>query len=231
MRLYDAKKPLYFLHIPRTGGVVMWGWLREMSGNRVRQDTRKTGGPRQIVGGHFDLTVGRGVVQLHPEAEQFMTIFRDPFNRLVSLYFFIKNQYKGKAPWEPGPPIRLKDYGNTLAGFLDSYPSDVTRFLPVGSLHVRPLPRMLEDFIFVGIAERSRNCLRTLARLVHKRCPMFRHGNPCGRVDEPVTPCMRADFHRRHPEDYDLYDWACETSASICVKAVGKIGAKKRYVR
>ena len=154
----------------------------------------------QIGHAHYNRTQGYGIEVKHPDADQFFTILRDPFDRLVSWYFYIKHLWKGEV-WG----IRLVDYGNTLNGFLDGYHPDVLNFLPAGDY-----PARLDDFVFVGTVERLWDGARALAEILGKPVPQLRRANGAKR-DEPVPNDMRPEFRRRYPDVYEVHDYAMRT--------------------
>lgn len=219
MRAYDSNKPLIFCHIPRTGGLAMWRWLCEMVGRRAvsRGDNYRLRNG-QVCRAHFNAWGKRSPTNLQPHVSQFMTILRDPFDHLVSWYFYVKYRWCGNVSGSGGT-VHLADYDG-LGGFLRDYTYDTTRFLPLRSPYVRPLPEMLDDFVFVAVTERMHACLSYLAYILHKPVPRFRHGNPGGSRDEPVTNRMRIDFKRKHKEDYAIYRYALARWTPIWRQAV-----------
>ena len=59
-----------------------------------------------------------------------------------------------------------------------------------------------------GFFNREPYLSKTLKAPMVKR---VRHGNPCGKMDEPVTEDARRRHRAAHPEDYALYEYAVET--------------------
>ncbi len=208
MKTYDPNKPLYYCHIPRTGGAILSAQLNEMVGATRHVNEASTFGdpvsetPGAVIQSHWDYTVGAGVLQRHPSAGQFVTVLRDPFDRLVSWYFYIKNVWHGEVKFLDRQWVRLSDYGGTLAGFLRGYPSNVTRFLP--------LDVPIEDYVLVGVTSQLDQFRQALSKIIGAPCPPPRCGNQCGAHDEPITTEMRVEFQDKHPECYVLYNHALD---------------------
>lgn len=212
MREYNRNQGLYFCHVPRTGGAVLSAMIQEMIGTEHHLvGFFKTPGPGQVAQAHYDQTLGLGVVELHPEAQQFVTVLRDPFDRMVSWYFYLKNLWHGEVDFCARQKLRLADYGGCLEGFLELYPADQGRFLPSRVHGISRLPGVLDQFVFVCIRHRLYATACFLAEVFGAKRPKPRSGNPCGKKDEPVTDEMRADFRAAHAADYEIYDYAVET--------------------
>ena len=203
LKRYDPGLPLYFCFVPRTGGTSLTNVFYSAIG---RDRVRVNPGPAETVGNHFNRELGYGIETVYPSAYQFYTILRDPFERMVSWYFYVKSRPNGSMRLAPNaPPTKLSDYGETLAEVLVRAPADATRYLPPGRY-----PQMLDDFLFVGSTERLLSAARFLTGLFGVPCPRKMPRANAAVRDEEVTEDMRERFREEHAEDYDLYAYAVE---------------------
>ena len=135
MRDYDRASPLIFIHIPKAAGLSCQKVFKSWFGDNLhRHYAREADGeipkPVDIFGlhseahplcvfGHFNRNRKRGLETCYPDAPQFMTILRDPFQRLVSQYFFMR---KNAAKWKRTvtPTVDLLTYiDQNQTSFLD----------------------------------------------------------------------------------------------------------------
>ena len=105
---YNKAEPLFSIHIPRCGGKSMTPWLAEIfpgslglhyfdeAKNRMPAKHKRQAGT--CIHGHFNKARGFGVQDYYPQARQFITILRDPFEVLVSRYYYEKlNALKNRS--------------------------------------------------------------------------------------------------------------------------------------
>jgi hypothetical protein len=107
MKKYDSKKPLISIHIPKCAGnsfvITLRKWFKENlylhyfdeKNNKAPQRYNLKAGilSRKFkkgicVHGHFNNERNFGVRDYYPEADQFITILRDPLEILQSRYFY-----------------------------------------------------------------------------------------------------------------------------------------------
>lgn len=111
MKAYDPSCPLVFIHVPKTAGSSVRRIFTQWFGERFvpHYFDEANGTPPQrsplfdqhspelpvCVYGHFNRKRGFGVQDNYPDARQFMTVLRDPFEMAISGYYFMRNTGAG----------------------------------------------------------------------------------------------------------------------------------------
>lgn len=173
MKNYNPKKPLFSIHIPKCAGASFseilkaWfkkGFLRHYKNEKLNKPPEKynfyTGfllkklKPNLCVHGHFNNNRGIGISDYYPEAEQFITILRDPFDIHVSNYFYVKLSHeknKSGGAFRSGKKHPIIENGWNLEDYLDkgSKKSYILNFLP-SSITLDNYQKVLENqFIYI----------------------------------------------------------------------------------
>lgn len=223
MKPYDNTRPLISIHMPKCGGNSVGLLLGDLFGGRLltHYPDEKTGelprqhraGPGTCIHGHFDNTRGMGAGDYYPEADQFITFLRDPFDLKVSLYFYLKRLWKSKTAWFNGRPMArpAADVNTFLRSRIDAasdYPT-FRDFLP-GNISLDNYRDVLDRlFVYIGITEDAPMSAGVLARrLGHVPVRMGRQ-NTSPR-DETISPDIREAFVRGHALDYAIYGFALD---------------------
>ena len=214
MKAYDRDAPLISLHIPKTGGTslfrILQGWfgdklIRHYGENGVLPQRHALTGPI-CVHGHFNAAVGAGVPQYYPQAEQFMTFLREPFDRHVSQWLALRRvrTRKGVDP-SVGPDFekvvrrrargqRLGQDGHSMIWQLPE-PANIAN---IGAL-------MDEKFVFVGIMERYQESLDALAAVLGK--PPVKAVRLNEHPSENAAYESLRPFYKKHfAAEYAIYD-------------------------
>ncbi|MFO0455867.1 MAG: hypothetical protein ACK5Z0_07635 [Planctomycetota bacterium] len=126
MKPYDPEKPVIYTHIPKCAGTSIVTMLRSWFGNayhKLNQDETKdillpkietqAEDGRWLPGvkcihGHFNHGRGYGLPYYYPEIDQYFTILRDPFDLVVSMYFFAKGRSAQGKFWYRGEPVDFR---------------------------------------------------------------------------------------------------------------------------
>ncbi|WP_296175486.1 sulfotransferase family 2 domain-containing protein [uncultured Brevundimonas sp.] len=171
--VYDPDKLLVSVHIPKTAGTSLTTALRTWFGDRLRLHYRNVerpisaadDTPGACVHGHFHPSEGAGVRDYFPHADQFITVMRDPFQRMISLWRFLN------AMQQNGNTIPVLEHTPTFdlwfAWQRERAESDpVTRVL--AQLPDRVTPSTIQSvfdhgFVAVGVSERFEETLRVFA--------------------------------------------------------------------
>jgi len=168
MREYLTDEPLFFLHIPRTGGNSLWAalkiWFGEDKAHMVNPENPLPALPGHVYRQHFDRSVGWDIEKAYPEADQFITMLRNPFDRVKSWY----------RHWKQVGSIGEK---TTLEEFINVFRKKISLGLKDNLPQEYTYPHILSDFVFVGITERMQESLDCLAKILGRERIVAPHIN------------------------------------------------------
>lgn len=220
MRAYDPALPLVFIHVPKTAGasvrrlVMTWfgsGYLPHYYDERHALSPGRDPGFEHhsaehpvCVYGHFNRRRGFGVEHDYPDAQQFVTILRDPFEMAISEYYFIR---KTGADWKdrsrvPSLPLR-RHLETAQINMLAHFPR------PVSADNYRDVVE--EFFVDIGFTETLVQSLEQMAGLLGRSFDpqQLEHRNRTPRDDQnQEVQALRSDFRERHRLEFDVYDYA-----------------------
>ncbi len=218
MREYNPTQPLIVIHIPKTAGAsaeaIFRGWFgsgflrhyfNPVEGEMPQKyDLSKIHSSEKpvVLYGHFNKLRHFGVEDYYPEVSQFITILRDPFEQLVSSYFFrrkVGDKYKDQSRVPRG---ELRDYiRNTKPNMLNQFPQEVT---------IDNYQEMIEtQFIEIGITEYLDESIRRIARKLNKEydSTTLKRVNVTER-DQEVPYELREEFMEKNQFEYTIYQYA-----------------------
>ncbi len=228
MRPYDPNEPAIFTHIPKCAGSSFIRLLIKWFGKEYRKlnqdETQDILLPRfelkdaegnwlegiKIVHGHFDHGRKYGLPYYYPEINQYFTIFRDPFDIVVSMYFFCKGRSREGKFWYRGEQVNILDEYPTLESYLADYPYWLFNHLPQDITLSNYREKIERQFIYIGIQEDLPNSIRQLAEMFGKPCVDLPYFNQSV-YDEYVPNGLRDRFYRDYPLLKAIYDYAKET--------------------
>lgn len=217
MKAYDPSCPLVFIHVPKTAGSSVRRIFTQWFGERFvpHYFDEANGTPPQrsplfdqhspelpvCVYGHFNRKRGFGVQDNYPDARQFMTVLRDPFEMAISGYYFMRNTGAG---W--------KDKSNLPDGELDEYLKTMTPNM----LGHFPRPMTAETykdvidtfFVDIGFTEDLAASLERFS--VTLGCPFeaasLERRNAAKRDEQnEAVQGLRMQFRERHSLEFDDY--------------------------
>ena len=223
MQAYDPTEPLFFIHIPKTAGLsirrVCYDWFGEGLGYHYFDEKQNQPPPHiplrdpasghyrpgLCVFGHFNRRRGFGLEDYYPEARQRLTFMRDPFERALSVYFYVNSD---PTRWNKSM-TQLTEA--TLTEFLSRSGGDnIGAFLPPDLTldnHRRLLP---EHFIHIGVSEAPERSLTIMADKLGMPpptdIPRLNATERGGRI--PYD--LREEFLARRPLETALYRYALE---------------------
>lgn len=230
---FDNSAPLYFVHIPRTGGTSLWEQLRTWFPDRAWAAVGRYNGmlPNPVIRHHFNRREGWSFDSYYPGGYQLITFLRDPVQRFMSWYSLWKRdrwhfQPRG-GPCPQGRPhigdhivgnipasARLDPETTTLSQWIETlvrfraYPS-VYDMLPYGRY-----PERIDTFLFVGVVEQYTRCRQALAALLKKQPNNPTNANGAAHTEQPTSEQV-AFLEDYLKDEYELYDYAVKTWSPI----------------
>lgn len=217
MKIYDPNWPLVFIHIPKTAGIT----CREVFGRwygdnlllhyydeanarmpkRYDLDAMHSVHSPVAVFGHFNRSRGFGVEHYYPAAQQFMTILRDPFERAVSTYFFLRKQASAYCDQSRIPQGDLTQYLRGLSPkmtMLNFFPREVT---------MDNYAEIIETyFVEIGLSEYLHESLQRIARKLGRDFePAEVPKLNVSERDQEIPYDLKQEFMEERPLDYAVY--------------------------
>lgn len=222
MRNYDKNKPLIAIHIPKTGGhsfrEILKKWFKEnflrhyFDEKRNKMPERHELRPGICICGHFNKKRNFGIQDYYPGVDQFITILRDPFEILVSRYFFEKKREMNNFSYRDGKPLKLTDdideYLEKEMGRPDYHPN-ILDYMPVAMTSENYKDVIHHCFIFIGILEEFQYSIDKIAQKLDFPTYPAEIMNKSRRF-ERVLPEFRQRFIQGHPLEYDVYHYVEE---------------------
>ena len=217
MRVYDPNLPLIAIHIPKTGGSSVQQLYKEWFGNGFLAHYKQADGSLPdkrnlstlfgehtsiVVYGHFNRLRKFGIEQYYPEVEQFVTIVRDPFERAVSRYFFLKAiSQKAEKDLKDVIVSQIPEWS-----MLCHFPQDIT---------MDNYKEVIENrFIEIGVLENMDESLRRIAAKLNKRyIPGSLNRLNVSIRDSQIPFELRERFIEQHPLEYAVYNYVLEKYA------------------
>ncbi len=232
MKAYNPDEPIIYTHIPKCAGTSVVRLLTEWLGpayHKLNQDerqdillpkveTRDADGnwlPNvKCIHGHFNHGRGYGLPYYYPEITQYFTILRDPFDLIVSMYFFAKGRSKEGRFWFRGEQVDFSKLYPSVAEYVRDYPYWLFHHLPQDVTLVNYRDVLPRRFVYLGIFEEMEVTLRNLAKILGKperALPQLNVSN----YDEKVPEALREQFYRDYPLLKQVYDFALASHREI----------------
>lgn len=220
MKTYEQEKALISIHIPKCSGTSLRCWLEQAFPGQVflHYFDEKNNLPPvkhelrngRVIHGHFNRQRGFGIQDYYPEADQFITFLRDPFDMVVSRFFYEKQLSKRGESFRDGQTLHL--------------PEEVDCYLRQEINNPRYVPNLLDylpedinagnyqefferKFIYVGVVEELSKSLRRLAKKLGISAPPTPHLNPSDHYQQALEP-LQKEFVATHPLEYQIYQYA-----------------------
>ena len=154
--------------------------------------------------GHFNRNRAFGVADTYPDATQFITVLRDPFEMACSSYFFTR---RAGRKWKDRSRVPQAD----LATYLDTTPPNMLNRFPCVVTETNYRAVMDAYFISIGITERLAESMARIAAALGRGfvAPDLKRRNPTERDDADMDlGALRARYRANHPLEFAVYDHA-----------------------
>ncbi len=225
MRAFDPSQPLIYSHIPKCAGSsvvkLLRTWFKSSFHQLIQDETQNIVLPRmatqdadgnwlpnvKIIQGHFDHGRGYGLPYFYPEINQYFTIYRDPFDMLVSMYFFVKGKSKQGEFWNRGRQVDIRETFSDVQDYLRYYPRWMFDHLPVNLTMHKLEDKLRERFIYIGLFEDLQTTVDKLAIIFGKETMELPRFN-VSEYDEPIPEHLRGRFYQDYPLLKRIHDFA-----------------------
>lgn len=223
MRGFAPEQPLFFSHIPKCAGTSVLSVFRDWFaadhhilyghlGGTVRADDIKSLHARTwsgLVVAHFNRSRQVGLERFAPDDKQIVTMVRDPWDRVVSGYFYRVDRVDRNPRFRAVASMSLEQY---IAGWPYEDPvmgPPMSNFLPV-IRHESEVADVLDACcIAVGVVDEFEASMKVFSRVLNRPLPngwnVRKNAVP---RDHQVPLALRDGFRERATLDYAIYDWA-----------------------
>ncbi len=197
------------MHIPKTGGSSIKELYKEWFETGFLAHYRKDGTlPRKhnltskhsnktpvVVYGHFNKLREFGIEHYYPEAKQFVTILRDPFERAVSRYFFFKKTSKQQDELRNVLLHQIPEWS-----MLCHFPRDIT---------MDNYKKIIETyFIEIGVMEHMEESIQRISEKLNRQYePRSVKRRNVSKRDSRIPYELKEEFIEKHPLEYAVYNY------------------------
>lgn len=230
---------IFFLHIPKTAGTTLISLLdSQFAPEKICPEQLPAGLPQlspeklasyRFIRGHFDYNFHR----LLPKKPLFLTMLRDPIDRVISFYEFWKlnNGISSGVNADITPAFRAEIEHNPIPFItsqipsihMEVYNSQTRRIVSSAEDYLPGIPdqdvlelakrRLREEFLFFGLVERFNDSLELLSYTLGWR-PFRNYENKnvnAGRMHRSELPQAVLDaILEQNQLDFALYRFACD---------------------
>ena len=227
MKSYDSSKPLISIHVPKCAGASFSQVLKSWFGEhfyRHYYDEKLDSMPKKhrlkkkwrrwkyrtgvCVHGHFNNDRNFGVRHYYPDADQFITILRDPFEMHLSYYFYIKKL--GMDAFRNGDVMSAAiDYKYDLHRYLQEAKCNLLQYFPFEFSLENYRELLSKHFIYIGVTEYLQKSVNVLAHKLGFASVNVGYLNVSER-EEDVPDNARERFRQAHQLEYAIYEYALQ---------------------
>ncbi len=158
---------------------------------------------------HFHHGHGFGLPYFYPEVDQYITILRDPFDLMVSMYFFVKGRSRKGKFWFRGRPVDISEKYPNIESYLSTYPYWLFSHLPQNLTLANYRQQLSSQFVYIGVYEDLQNSIDRLAAVLGKPTIPLPVSN-ASEYDENVPNHLREQFYHDYPLPKKIYEFAVE---------------------
>lgn len=216
MRPYSPHLTLISLHIPKCAGQSFRKVLEEFFPSRIffhyfqqrnslPQKNPLT--PNTCIHGHFNKTKGFGVDDYYPEAEQFITVLRDPLEAAISNYFYWKTKARANQLKKGIITAGSEDDYKDISDFFRKRPrSNLLDFMP-GELTLENYKEIIQSrFVWIGLVENFQPGIDELAHILSVPPVSIGRLNTSTR-DEELPREIEEEFIRQNALEFEIYNY------------------------
>ena len=236
IRAYDPTRPLFSLHVPKTAGASfrqdLEAWFGpdrlalHYRGDQGEAPARAALSAGLCVHGHFNRLRGIGVRQYYPEADQFIVLLRDPFDRFVSAWRYLHFQIRsGVSAPEFADRPDLEDWLDRRRRAAEAR-EDPFSFLAQLADPTDPAdpPAVFgPEYLAVGVTERYAQSLELIAAVLGRTPP-----EAVTRVNLASDPHRAGDPTEQRPDLRRVYERAFPLEYAVYEAAVARLEAGRR---
>ena len=165
------------------------------------------------VHGHFNNERKFGVNHYYPDADQFITILRDPFEMHLSYYFYIKKL--GVDAFRSGKVMEAAiDDSYDLNKYLSESKCNLLQYFPFTFTLENYREILSSYFIYIGVTEFLQDSVNALAKIIGFSPVDVGYLNVAER-QETVPGGAREMFVQKHELEYAIYEYALKNYQNI----------------
>ena len=168
---------------------------------------------------HFHHGHGFGLPYFYPEINQYVTILRDPFDLMVSMYFFMKGRSKRGQFWFRGRPVDISEEIPNVKAYLSKYPYWMFSHFPQDLTLANYREKLASQFVYIGVFEDLQTSIDRLALALNQSTMTLPVSN-ASEYDETVPEDLREQFYFDYPLPKKIYDFAVENYLNDPAKSV-----------
>lgn len=229
MVVYNHRKPLYSIHLPKCGGTsfikVLESWFGDLRfhyfderANRppMTHDFSQRGlffKKRTCVHGHFNRNRGIGVLEYYPEADQMISIMRDPVETAISNFFYVERLEKNGQSFRGGEVH--SNQSKDIDEYLEKSQSSIPLFFPVELTLENYVDVINKYFVYIGTMEEYQKTVDILAGLLKRRKVSVPHENKSNRFQTPSSSSIQV-FKENNAIAISVYEYVCSLNKLVC---------------
>lgn len=237
LKPYSASEPVVFMHIPKCAGTSFIKLLRRWYGpeyhhlfvHKFYDELHAKDGKRsmlptiplklangewdpsvKVIHAHFHHGRGFGLPYHLPDARQYFAFMRDPFDMVVSMYFFCKGKSSRGEFWYNGKKVDIRDAFADCSAYCMKHHDWLENHLPQDMTVENCEEYVAEKFVYLGLFDRLAESIDNLAFVLGKPKAELEVQNKSV-YDEPIPQELREETRNRYPLAVKLYEVAKKT--------------------
>ena len=207
---------MIFTHIPKCAGTsfirLLRRWFREgychvhqdestdrpLGRADTKDDTGEWNEYVRVIHSHFDAGRGYGLPNHYPEIQQYFALMRDPFDVLVSMYFFAKGRsQRGEFKYR-GKTVDIREHFPDVSAYVAADQAWLENHLPTDMTEDNCEEYVASRFVYLGNFENLQESIDHLAFVLGKRRQILDRKNQAN-YDEELPESLRELIYERYP--------------------------------